>query len=201
MRSPRTGKEDLVVERGSREFPQNCAGVEFVRCDRRILAGVDRPYVLVILRNERAERRLVMPRNSPALQNLARARAEMNHLELSNPRRAIERDIEQLANAAAAAVAADQVIAANGLGPIVFGIPQGCRDPGLILFEIVKRPSEPHAGARLGLRRGFQNRFDLDLRDAHSGLARLSAVVGLADQPAGLFRTGIAKAMQLVPGQ
>src|ERR1700682_1612108 len=197
MRSPRTCKEDLVVECGSREFPQDGGGVDFVRCDRLILSGVERPDVLVILRDERTERRLIMPCDPPALQYLARVRAKMNHLALSDPRRAIERDIEQLANATAAAVTADQIVAANGLGRVVFGIPQGCRDGGLILFEIIKRPSEPHAGARIRLRRGFQNRLDLDLRDPHSGLARLRAVISLADQPAAMFRTRIAKAIQL----
>src|ERR1700675_1085571 len=149
MRSPRIGNEDLVVEPGSCEFPQNGAGVDFIRCDLRILSGVDRPDVLVILRDKRTERRLIMPCDPPALQNLARVRAEMNHLELTSPRNAIKSDTEQLANATPAAVAADQILAANGLGAIVFGIPQGCRDPGLILFEILKRPSEPHAGARI----------------------------------------------------
>src|SRR5262245_11480700 len=116
MRRPGISHQDLVVERPAGEAPQTLVRVN---C-RRGLAGIkphlQRPDRVVVLRDERAPRRLVVPGDAKGLQDAAGARPEVDHVALHHSVLSIESDIEALAHAAAAAVAPHEIGATYGLG-------------------------------------------------------------------------------------
>src|SRR5437868_2049982 len=116
MRCPGIGYEDLVVERPADKPAQSLVRID---CLRR-LAGIgpclQRPDLVVVLRDERAERCLVVPGDAKGLQDVARMRPEVDHVALHHRVLPIEPDVEALTHAAAAAVAPREIGATYGHG-------------------------------------------------------------------------------------
>src|SRR5262249_54800008 len=125
-------------------------------------ARLQRPDVGIVLRDQGPSGRLVVPGDAPALQHGARARPEVGHEALHDPRLAVEADAERVAHLAAAAIAPDEIAAADLLGLAV-----AVAQRGAYSFGILRQRLERDAPARVraGLRQhgALQHRLDLDL--------------------------------------
>src|SRR6516165_11500995 len=77
---------------------------------------MQRPVIDIVLRNQRANGRLVVPGDAPALQHVARRRAKMHHIALCNARLALKLDPEAAPHAARTTIAAGEIGTAYCLG-------------------------------------------------------------------------------------
>src|SRR5215470_16631648 len=112
MRCPRIGREDLVVERPADKAAQSLVRVDCARRLAWIGPRLQRPDHVVVLGDERAERCLVVPGDAKGLQDVARMRAEVDHVALHYRVLPVEPNAEALTHAAAAAIAPREIGAA-----------------------------------------------------------------------------------------
>jgi hypothetical protein len=194
---PGIGDQDLALEITAAD----------PRVEHRVRVGVavgghphlQRPGLLVVLRDQSAHGALVVPGDAEGLQDVQRPRLEMHHVAVRDVGLARQPDPELLAHDRGAAVAAGEEVAAHRLGGAGLDDAQGAGDARLVLDEALER----HAPARLDQRvvedRLAQHRLDHDLAHPHRGLTRLGAVVPGQDLGALLDHAGIAEAVQLAP--
>src|SRR5437588_6568264 len=117
-----------------------------VRCHVLRPPRLQGPDVAIVLCDQAARRRLIMPSHAPALQHVSRRRAKMRHEAWHDASLAIEPNAETVSNSARAAVAAHEILAAD-----LFGRTVRCanrrRHPLYILRQILERdpPTRVHA--------------------------------------------------------
>src|SRR6516164_11538650 len=109
MRGPSVGNQDLVFEVATSKPLQQGVRVDCLRCDARRPSRLKSPRVVIVLRNQCANGRLIMPSHSPTLQHVHRPRAEVRHEALHYARLTVELNAKTVAYLALAAVATDQV--------------------------------------------------------------------------------------------
>src|SRR5262245_64370555 len=139
MRRPGIGHEDLVVQRPAGEAPHTLVGSDSLRRLAGIGPRLQRPDRVVVLRDERALRGLVVPGDAKGLQDVARARPEVDHVALHHRVLPVESDAEALTHAAAATVAAGKIGATYDLSGARLDVSQDGADPVGILGDILER--------------------------------------------------------------
>src|ERR1700741_3951949 len=107
------------------------------------------PDFAVILRDQCApSRRLVMPGNTKALQQISRGGAEMHHVETRNVILPFPGETECLAHDASTAIAAGKQRAAYLFGPPRSRLAQRDSHALAIVIEAFHRPAEAHLDQR-----------------------------------------------------
>src|SRR5262245_22558273 len=109
MRRPGIGHQDLIVERPAGEAAQTLVRIDCLWRLAGIGPRLQRPDRVVVLRDERAERCLVVPGDAKRLQDVACVRPEVDHVALHHRVLPVEPDAEALARAAAATVTPREV--------------------------------------------------------------------------------------------
>src|SRR3984893_14178474 len=116
MRRPSICYQDFVIKVASCELPQQHMWVHGLWRDILRPARLQGPDVAIVLRYEASRRRLIMPGDAPALQQVASRRSKVRHEPLHDAGLTVEADTETVAHSAGAAVAADEILAADLLG-------------------------------------------------------------------------------------
>src|SRR5262249_2201350 len=106
-------------------------------------AGLQRPVFGVVLGNQRTALRLVVPRNTPALQHLACRRAKMHHIALCDASLALELNTDTIAHTACAPITACQVGTAYRLRLSGLSIAHRSGNAAGILSAFLESRTEP----------------------------------------------------------
>ena len=107
------------------------------------------PDIFIVLGNHRSKRRLVVPGDTPALQQISLGRSKVDHVEFADARLPLQLYAQPRPNTAGTAVAADEILTAHlllGLTPL---LPQD-REYAItfLVFLCFKRP---YLGIGMGL--------------------------------------------------
>src|SRR5579859_8285219 len=121
VRSPGVGNQDFVFKVAACKFPQQPVQVHRLRCNTCRPSRLKGPCVAIVLRDQRADSRLIMPSHSPTLQHVGRPGAEVRHEALHHARLTFKANAKTVAHLALTSVATDQVSRAHLFGPPVRG--------------------------------------------------------------------------------
>src|SRR5262245_1117020 len=147
VRRPGISHQDLVIKVAAYKPPKQHMRVHYLW--RHVLrpAGLQRPDVAIVLCDQTARRRLIMPSHTPALQDVRRRRAKMGHEARHDAGLAVQANTETVAHSASAAVAADEILTADLLGRTV---PCAKRSgyPIHVLRQILERDPPARLNAR-----------------------------------------------------
>src|SRR6516165_7675582 len=77
VRGPSVGNKNLVFEVAACKFSQQCVRVHCLRCNTRRPSRLKGPCVAIVLRDQCASCRLIMPSYSPTLQHIRGQGAEV----------------------------------------------------------------------------------------------------------------------------
>ena len=201
MRIPGIRNEGLECERTRREAVNKRSWIDFVQSDTGREKCVQSPDVPIVLRDHGRLRGLIVPGDTPWLQDVAGVGAKMYHIKLSDPGNSVVTDVKASTNLADAAVAADQILALYFFGLADFDILYSRHHRVRILNEVLEGDAESHVDCRLRLDRSLENRLDRDLGHPHGGFDRLRAVIALTNDRPRLLDARIAKPMQFMSGK
>ena len=201
VREPRIGDQDVAGEAAPGPFVEQRTGINRRGIDSGRRPGLQGPGIRVVLRDQGAERGLIVPGDTEGLQQAARVGREVDHVAMCDLGFALEADAQPVADDAGAAVAAGEEIAAHFLRRAGLGHAQGTGDAGLVLHETLERRAPARLDQRMVDDGRLQHRLDHHLAHPHGGLAGLRAVILPQDLGTLFGDAGILEAMQFAASQ
>ena len=139
---PRIRNEGLECERTAREAVDQRRLIDFIQSDVGREKCVQGPDVPIVLRDHCRLRGLIVPGNTPRLQNVARVGAKVHHVKLSDPRNSVVTNIHATADLADATIASDKILTLNLFSPAGFDVLHS-RDYGIrTLNELLERNAD-----------------------------------------------------------
>src|SRR5262245_5671025 len=108
MRRPGTCEQGFVIEVATGEVTEHYDGIDRRRRDVLRKSCLERPNVAVVLRDQRALVRLVVPRHAKMLEHVMGRGAKVDQEPVHHSRLTMQSDAETMPDPAAAAIAADE---------------------------------------------------------------------------------------------
>jgi hypothetical protein len=154
MRRPGTREQDFVIEVMPGKITEHCASIDLLRRDVPRKPGLERPDVAVVLRDQSALGRLIVPCHAEMLEHVMRRRPKVYQEPVHDSRLTIQSDAETMPDLAGAPIAAGEVVAAHILHRRV-GRTQRHRYTLHILRQLLQRHTPSRLDARERLHRAL----------------------------------------------